>query len=119
MIYIESEAEPEGSIETIVGVYLELSDDTIAAIRQASAVLQIHESFDHIQLHIQTAFGENKSKLVTKEGIPTEWRYDTEVIRIYGNTFNYRAQGKWDSNDLYESTDFEVKNLNKQTIWID
>ena len=119
MIYIETECEPEGSIETIVGVYLELSDDTIAAIRQASAVLQIHESFDHIQLHIQTAFGENKSKLVTKEGIPTEWRYDTEVIRIYGNTFNYRAQGKWDSNDLYESTDFEIKNLNKQEKWTD
>jgi hypothetical protein len=119
MIFIPTEAEPEGSMETITGVELELSEKIIELIRKASALLLIHEEYDHIQLHIQTAFLENKSKLITDEDTQAEWRYDTELIRVNGRTFSYRAQGKWDSSDIFESQEFEVENLNKQTKWKD
>lgn len=119
MIYLETESQPEGSLETITGVQLELSKEAIEIIRRAAAFLLIHTEYDHLQLHIQTAFGQNKSRLVTDENTTAEWRYDTELIRVHGQTFTYRAQGKWDSNDFFESQAFIVENLNKQEKWTD
>ncbi len=119
MIFIPTEDSPAGEMDHIRGVSLELSKEVIESIRKASALLLLHGEFDHIQLHIQTAFGENHSTLWADDETESEWRYDTELIRVKGKTFTYRAQGKWDSSDIFESKEFEVENLNKQTKWKD
>jgi hypothetical protein len=107
---IPIETSPEGFIGTITQATLNFTDVDKEAIRKAAAVMKVHPTFNYIVISFTgSSWLQEEDKEDTIEVV--DWRYDTEVLYIFENSFMYKAQGKWDSRDQCESEYVAIDDL--------
>lgn len=96
----------EGAIEIIEKGIVTYTQEDIANLKLASKIMQENPELLYIGITFKGSI-----KLITNEGEPTKFRYESPTLKVFGETFYIAVNSKYDSSDEIEIGEIFINTL--------